>query len=114
MKRVLTKNFDVENMHQLTVAREHGAYTSLDKLSSMAPDHVAALVAESGLRGRGGAGFPTGKKWSFIPKDNDKPVYLVVNADESEPGTFKDRAIVERDPHLLIEGIVIAAHAVGA
>jgi NADH-quinone oxidoreductase subunit F len=114
MKRIISHNFDVENMHRIDVAREHGAYASLSKLDAMTPEHVVSEVVESGLRGRGGAGFPTGKKWSFIPRDADKPTYLVVNADESEPGTFKDRAILERDPHLLIEGTIIAAHALGA
>lgn len=114
MKKIISHNFDVENMHSLDTAREHGAYSSLAKLDSMASEQVGAEVAESGLRGRGGAGFPTGKKWGFLPKDADKPAYLVVNADESEPGTFKDRAILERDPHLLIEGIIIAAYAIEA
>jgi NADH-quinone oxidoreductase subunit F len=114
MKRVLTKNFDVKDMHRIDVAIENGAYSSLEKLFSRRPEEIVEEVSKSGLRGRGGAGFPTGKKWSFVPKDTDKPVYLVVNADESEPGTFKDRAILEKDPHLLIEGIIITAHATGA
>ncbi|NIP88713.1 MAG: NADH-quinone oxidoreductase subunit F, partial [Gammaproteobacteria bacterium] len=114
MERVITKNFGIDRLHELEIARAHGAYASLGALRSMEPDGIAALVAESGLRGRGGAGFPTGRKWGFVPRNADKPVYLVVNADESEPGTFKDRAILEHDPHLLIEGIVIAAYAIGA
>jgi NADH-quinone oxidoreductase subunit F len=114
MDKVLTKNFNVNDMHRFDVAIENGAYSSLEKLFSMKPEEVIEEVSKSGLRGRGGAGFPTGKKWNFIPKDHDNPVYLVVNADESEPGTFKDRAILEKDPHLLVEGILITAHAIGA
>lgn len=114
MKKILTKNFDIPDSHILRVARANGAYSSLDKLFKTKPEDVTAEVKKSGLRGRGGAGFPTGTKWGFIPKNTDKPVYLVVNSDESEPGTFKDRAILERDPHLLIEGIIIASYAIGA
>jgi len=114
MQRVITNNFEVKDMQRLTVAREHGAYASLKKLFAMEPQSVVDEVTRSGLRGRGGAGFPTGKKWGFIPQDNTKPVYLVINADESEPGTFKDRAILESDPHLVVEGIIVAAYAIGA
>ena len=80
----------------------------------MAPDQVIETVKQSGLRGRGGAGFSTGMKWGFVPKDSPKPRYLCVNADESEPGTFKDHLLMERNPHLLFEGCVIACHAIGA
>ncbi len=80
----------------------------------MSPDDVINEVKKSALRGRGGAGFPTGMKWSFVPKDSPKPKYVVCNADESEPGTFKDRYLMERDPHLLIEGMLIAAYALGS
>ena len=80
----------------------------------MEPRAVIDEVKKSGLRGRGGAGFPTGVKWTFIPPNNTKPVYLVCNCDESEPGTFKDRYIVHQDPHQLIEGMVISSYAVGA
>ena len=92
-----------------------GGYEAARKaLTSMTPAQVIEEVTKANLRGLGGAGFPTGKKWSFIPKDNPKPKYLVVNADEGEPGTFKDRYILERDPHALIEGILIAAFAIGS
>ena len=114
MERVITRHADVPDMHLLRVAQQHGAYVSLPKLFRMRPAEAIDLVKNSGLRGRGGAGFPTGTKWGFVPKETTKPVYLVVNADESEPGTFKDRLILERDPHLVIEGIVIAAYAIGA
>ncbi len=90
-----------------------GGYEAAKKaLTSMTPAQVIEEITKANLRGLGGAGFPTGKKWSFIPKDNPKPKYLVVNADEGEPGTFKDRYILERDPHALIEGIIIAAFAI--
>ena len=114
MKPVLSKNFDVPDAYLLKNAKVHGAYSSLNKLFKMKPAKVIEEVKKSGLRGRGGAGFPTGVKWGFVPSTSDKPVYLVVNADESEPGTFKDRAILEKDPHLLIEGIIIAAYATQA
>jgi NADH-quinone oxidoreductase subunit F len=80
----------------------------------MKPQDVTAAVKASGLKGRGGAGFPTGQKWSFIPHNSSKPVYLVVNGDEGEPGTFTDRFVMEKDPHLLLEGMIAAAYAVGS
>jgi NADH-quinone oxidoreductase subunit F len=93
----------------------HGGYLAARKaLTSMTPEQVTDEVSKSKLRGLGGAGFLTGKKWSFVPKQTSKPKYLVVNADEGEPGTFKDRYILERDPHILLEGIVIAAYAIGS
>src|SRR5438874_9222764 len=89
-----------------------GGYQALRKALSMGPDGVIGEVKSSGLRGRGGAGFPTGTKWSFIPQGSGKPVYVVCNADESEPGTFNNRELMERDPHQLVEGIIICAYAV--
>jgi NADH-quinone oxidoreductase subunit F len=89
-----------------------GGYQGLKKALAMAPDDVISGVKSSGLRGRGGAGFPTGQKWSFVPQDTGKPVYVVCNFDESEPGTFNNRELVERDPHQLIEGLIIASYAV--
>ncbi|HEY3211014.1 MAG TPA: NADH-quinone oxidoreductase subunit NuoF [Actinomycetota bacterium] len=89
-----------------------GGYEALEKALAMTPEAVIEEVKASGLRGRGGAGFPTGVKWSFIPQDTGKPVYVVVNFDESEPGTFNNRELVERDPHQLIEGAIICAYAV--
>lgn len=92
-----------------------GGYQTLKRvLLELKPEQIVDEVKKSGLRGRGGAGFPTGMKWSFIPKNVDKPKYLVVNADESEPGTCKDRVILERNPHLLMEGIVMGSYAIGA
>src|SRR3954470_16592225 len=94
--------------------KEMQGYTALKKALGMAPDAVIDEVKKSNLRGRGGAGFPTGMKWGFIPKQSSKPKYVVCNADESEPGTFKDRDIMRYIPHLLIEGMVIAGHAIGS
>ncbi len=89
-----------------------GGYSASKKVLGMAPGEVTDVVKKSGLRGRGGAGFPAGIKWSFIPPDSGKPVYLCCNADESEPGSFKDREILEKDPHQMIEGIIIACYAI--
>src|SRR5690349_23303512 len=105
----------LENSRSLDVYRRNGGYEAIKKvLDGMSPDDVINEVKKSSLRGRGGAGFPTGMKWSFVPKDSPKPKYVVCNADESEPGTFKDRYLMERDPHMLIEGMLIAASALGA
>ncbi|HXD31797.1 MAG TPA: NADH-quinone oxidoreductase subunit NuoF [Pyrinomonadaceae bacterium] len=105
----------LENSHTLDVYQRNGGYEAIKKmLDSMSPNDVIEEVKKSALRGRGGAGFPTGLKWSFVPKDSPKPKYVVCNADESEPGTFKDRYLMERDPHMLIEGMLIAAYALGA
>ncbi len=110
--KVLTKNMHVPNLQDIAVAESLGAYRGLAKaLREYEPDQVIDAVKKSGLRGRGGAGFPTGLKWGFVPKNGGKPVYLCVNADEGEPGTFKDRLIIEKDPHQLIEGAVISAYA---
>ena len=97
----------------LEAYRKRGGYEGLKKALEMAPAAVIDEVKKSNLRGRGGAGFPTGLKWSFVPKDTPKPKYLAVNADESEPGTFKDRYILEHDPHMMLEGIAIASYALG-
>ncbi len=113
--KVLLKNIDVANQKSLAVYEQSGGYATLRKVrSELTPDQVIEQVKEAGLRGRGGAGFPTGMKWSFVPKDPNLPKYLVCNCDESEPGTFKDRVIIEKDPHQLIEGIAIASYAIGA
>ncbi|HEV2706033.1 MAG TPA: NADH-quinone oxidoreductase subunit NuoF [Pyrinomonadaceae bacterium] len=109
------RRVELEGSHTLDVYRKNGGYEALRLvLERMSPDDVIAEVKKSALRGRGGAGFPTGMKWSFVPKDSPKPKYVVCNADESEPGTFKDRYLMERDPHMLIEGMLIAAYALGA
>src|SRR5213083_226941 len=108
------KRVHLENGHTLKVYQQTGGYESLKKALKMSPADIIEEVKKSALRGRGGAGFPTGMKWSFVPKDSPKPKYVVCNADESEPGTFKDRYLMERDPHMLIEGMLIAAYALGA
>jgi len=110
--KVLSARFDIPDAHKIEIAKEHGAYSTLEKVFAMQPEEIIELVKASGLRGRGGAGFPTGLKWSFLPKNIDKPVYLAVNSDESEPATFKDRYILVRDPHMLIEGIIICCYAI--
>jgi len=112
--KILTKNLNVANLQQIGVYESLGGYRGLAKaLREYQPAEITDMVKRSGLRGRGGAGFPTGMKWGFVPKDPGKPVYLCVNADESEPGTFKDRLIIEKDPHQLIEGAIISAYALG-
>ena len=111
-ERVLMRNFDLENSYTLAGYRATGGYTAWDTARGMPPDAITDVVKKSNLRGLGGAGFPTGTKWSFIPKNHTGPVYLVINADEGEPGTFKDRYLLERDPHSLIEGMLIAARAI--
>jgi NADH-quinone oxidoreductase subunit F len=110
---ISSRNFDVPDACHLPKALERGAYQSLRKALTMNPDDIVAEVRKSKLRGHGGAGFPAGVKWGFVPKDTDKPKYLCVNADESEPGTCKDRLILEKDPHLLLEGIAITCFAIG-
>jgi NADH-quinone oxidoreductase subunit F len=109
---VLMRNFDRANSHTLPVYRAAGGYGAWEKAATMEPAAITEEVRKANLRGLGGAGFPTGMKWSFIPKNHTGPVYLVVNADEGEPGTFKDRYLLERDPHALIEGMLIAARAI--
>ncbi|GCA49596.1 NADH-quinone oxidoreductase subunit NuoF (plasmid) [Sinorhizobium meliloti] len=112
---VLLRNVDVPDGHLLSTYEAGGGYRALRKaLGEYTPDEIVDLVKESNLRGRGGAGFPTGMKWSFVPKAAGKPKYLCCNADEGEPGTFKDRIIMERDPHQLIEGLAVSAYAIGA
>jgi len=111
--KITSRNFDVPRANHLSVALERGAYQGLRKALTMKPDDIVGEVRKSKLRGHGGAGFPAGVKWGFVPKDTDKPKYLCVNADESEPGTCKDRLILQKDPHLLIEGIVITCFAIG-
>ena len=108
------KRMHIKDGHTLKVYRETGGYKSLEKALKMAPADIIEEVKKSALRGRGGAGFPTGMKWSFVPKDSPKTKYVVCNADESEPGTFKDRYLMERDPHALIEGMLIAGFALGS
>src|SRR6476620_8915623 len=114
-RKLLLDKAHIENIRLYDVYRQHGGYRSVEKaLKSMSPDQVTDEVKKSGLRGRGGAGFPTGMKWSFLAKPEGVPRYLVVNADESEPGTFKDRYLMEFIPHLLIEGMIVSSFALGS
>ena len=111
---ILLRHRDIPNIDELDVYRSHGGFETFQKVvTSMQPDEVTDIVFNSGLRGRGGAGFPTGLKWRFVDKDN-WPHYVVPNADESEPGTFKDREILEGNPFQHLEGAMIAAYAVQA
>ena len=112
---VLSRLFRVPGARRLAVYVQHDGYKAVEKaLTAMTPEQILEEVKKSNLRGRGGAGFPTGMKWSFVPKDTAKPKYIICNADESEPATCKDRPIMELDPHLLIEGMIIAGRAVNA
>ena len=110
----LTAHWDDPTSFALASYRRNGGYQALPKALALEPDRVIQTVKESGLRGRGGAGFPTGNKWAFIPQGDGKPHYLVVNADESEPGTCKDMPLMMASPHTLIEGAIIAAYAIRA
>ena len=114
MEPVLTKYVREPNSFTLDFYLRHQGYDALRKALQMKPDEVIDLVKASGLRGRGGAGFPTGMKWQFVDKKSIKPRYIVCNADESEPGTFKDHLLMERNPHLLVEGCAISCYAIGA
>ncbi|MBD1396595.1 NADH-quinone oxidoreductase subunit NuoF [Pontibacter sp. JH31] len=113
--KILTEHINVPGIETLEVYRKHGGYRSVEKaIKTMTPDEVVEEVKTSGLRGRGGAGFPAGMKWSFLAKPEGVPRYLVCNADESEPGTFKDRVFMEKNPHALIEGMITSSYALGA
>ncbi|MBI5376964.1 MAG: NADH-quinone oxidoreductase subunit NuoF [Candidatus Schekmanbacteria bacterium] len=111
MEKIILKNADFEDQPNIDAYISRGGYKALEKALTMEPAAITDEVKKAGIRGRGGAGFPAGLKWSFIPKDTKKPIYLVCNADEGEPGTFKDRFIIERDPHLLVEGIAVSSYA---
>src|SRR3982750_414548 len=111
---VLTKNMRLQNPTSIDTYLSQGGYQDFMKASKMTQDEIINEVKTSNLRGRGGAGFPTGMKWGFVPRTSPKPKYIVVNGDESEPGTCKDRALMENDPHMLIEGVLISAVAVDA
>ena len=114
MKKLLLDKIHIEGIRHFDVYRREGGYRSVEKALKMTPDEVTEEVKKSGLRGRGGAGFPTGLKWSFLAKPDGIPRHLVCNADESEPGTFKDRYLMEFIPHLLIEGMVTSSYALGS
>jgi NADH-quinone oxidoreductase subunit F len=112
---LISKRWGIKDSHKIDVYLQNGGYQALEKaLKQMTPDSIIDEVKKSNLRGRGGAGFPAGMKWSFVPKDSPKPKYVICNADESEPGSCKDRPLMEMDPHQLIEGIIIAGRAINA
>src|SRR5690606_1416607 len=111
---VLTARWDQPDSFTRANYENGGGYRALRKALQLGPAKIVEMVKDSGLRGRGGAGFPTGMKWSFIPADSGKPTYLVVNADESEPGTCKDIPLMLADPHVLIEGVILTSYAIGA
>jgi len=113
-RKLLLTNINVPGIETYDVYRANGGYASVEKALKMKPDDIVEEVKKSGLRGRGGAGFPTGMKWSFIDKKTSNPHYLVCNADESEPGTFKDRYLMQKLPHLLIEGMIVSSFALDA
>ena len=115
MEKVLLKNAETPDSHTVGAYETSGGYQALATvLRDYSPDELIELIKESNLKGRGGAGFATGVKWGFVPKDQDLKKYLCCNADEGEPGTFKDRAIMEKDPHQMIEGMILCAYAIGA
>src|SRR5437764_12759878 len=110
---VLLARIDKPDSHTLATYRADGGYATFERvIKEMQPAQVIDVVKASGLRGRGGAGFPTGVKWTFLPKDHPGPVYLCINADESEPGTFNNRILMEKDPHQVLEGVMLSAYAV--
>jgi len=114
MEKILLKNINNPDAHKIDYYIKGGGYKAFSAALKLQPDNIIQMVKDSGLRGRGGAGFSTGLKWSFIPKDPTIKKYLCCNADEGEPGTFKDRGIMDWDPHLLIEGMLISSYAFGA
>jgi NADH-quinone oxidoreductase subunit F len=111
--QLISEHFGNSKAKELKWYRKQGGYEGAQKALEMQPGDITEMVIHANLRGLGGAGFPTGRKWSFVPQDTGKPIYLTANADESEPGTFKDRYLMEWDPHRLLEGIIICAYAVG-
>ncbi len=111
---ILLRARGLKNSRSLATYLRLGGYSALEKALSMTPAEVIEVVKASGVRGRGGAGFPAGVKWGFVPRDTTKPKYMICNADESEPGTFKDRELILVDPHMVLEGIAIASYAIGA
>jgi len=112
--KLVSRRFKIPKVYQLETALKYEAYDTIKESLSQSPKRITNLVVESGLRGKGGGGAPAGTKWQLMPDDDPRPSYLVVNCDESEPGTFKDRQIISRDPHLLLEGMILSSYAIGA
>ncbi|MDH4223473.1 MAG: NADH-quinone oxidoreductase subunit NuoF [candidate division Zixibacteria bacterium] len=114
-EKILFKYIDQPDQYKIDTYIKNGGYQAVPRvLKELSPEQVIDIIKKSGLRGRGGAGFPTGMKWGFVPKDSSKPRFLLCNADEGEPGTFKDRELMQKDPHQLLEGIIISSYAIGA
>src|ERR1700748_1378659 len=113
-RKLLLEHKNVPGMNTFDVYRQKGGYAAVEKTLKLTPEEIVEEVKKSGLRGRGGAGFPTGMKWTFLAKPEGVARYLVCNADESEPGTFKDRYLMTYIPHLLIEGMIVSSFALGA
>ena len=111
---VLSDSWDQDRAWTLASYEKRGGYQAMRAALRQTPEEIVSQVKDSGLRGRGGAGFPTGMKWGFVPQGGDKPIYLVVNADESEPGTCKDIPLMMATPHTLVEGVVISSYAIRA
>jgi NADH-quinone oxidoreductase subunit F len=112
--KIVSRKFDISESHTLKVSKAHGGYSTLAKMDEYSPVEIIEIIRESNLRGKGGGGAPASAKWALMPQESDKPSFLAVNCDESEPGTFKDRQIISKDPHLLIEGILITCYAIRA
>jgi len=112
--KIVSKKFHIQNSHRLEVSRQNGGYSALKKLKEYTPTQIVQIIKQSALRGKGGGGASAGEKWELMPQNSQKPSFLAVNCDESEPGTFKDRQIISYDPHLLIEGILITCYAIKA
>ena len=113
--KIVSRKFELENSHTLEVSKANGGYKTLKKLKEYSPfTDIIQIIKDANLRGKGGGGAPAGPKWELMPQNSDKPSFLAVNCDESEPGTFKDRQIISKDPHLLIEGILITCYAIRA
>ncbi len=112
--KIVSRKFELPNSHTLEVSKAHGGYRTLQIMKEYSELEIIDIIKKSNLRGKGGGGAPAGEKWELMPQNSDKPSFLAVNADESEPGTFKDRQIISKDPHLLIEGILITCYAIKA
>ena len=112
--KIVSRKFDIENSHTLEIAKNHNAYRTLAKMKEYSPLQIIEIIKDANLRGKGGGGASAGDKWELMPQDSQKPSFLAVNCDESEPGTFKDRQIISKDPHLLIEGIILTCYAIKA
>ena len=112
--KIVSRKFDIPDSHTLKVSKAHDGYRTLAKMDEYSPLEIIEIIRESKLRGKGGGGAPAAGKWALMPQESDKPSFLAVNCDESEPGTFKDRQIISKDPHLLIEGILITCYAIRA